>query len=335
MIVIVVAFDCNGARTSLRAPAYPLLSLDPSVNLWSMGDTLYADATRHWTRRQQPLLGVLTVDDVSYRFLGQEFNVAESVAPNSEWGDWVASYTTTPPSPGWANTDFDDSSWETGAAAFATEGEEGKFVMVKNEFCKTGARTKWTTPYLWVRRTADLPDHITGKEMFLEVTYDDAADVYINGVRVFSGTSPEDHRLIPLTGEAAEALHPGKNVIAAKAINNEGYGVIDFALIAQEPVNKQFENTAMQTGIDFLPTQTRYSFVCGPVDLDVTFTAPFLPDDLELAGRPVNYISYDVKSRDGKSIRSHSCSLHRLSSPVIMLGSPQRRPLLNMTALPL
>lgn len=313
MIVIVVAFDCNGARTSLRAPAYPLLSLDPSVNQWSMGDTLYADATRHWTRREQPLLGVLTVDGVSYRFLGQEFNVAESVAPNSEWGDWVASYTTDSPSPGWANTDFDDSSWETGPAAFATKGEEGKFVMVKNEFCKTGARTKWTTPYLWVRRTVDLPDHITGKEMFLEVTYDDAADVYINGVRVFSGTLPEDHRLIPLTGEAVETLHPGKNVIAAKAINNEGYGVIDFALIAQEPVNKQFENTAMQTGVDFLPTQTRYSFVCGPVDLDVTFTAPFLPDDLELAGRPVNYISYDVKSRDGKK---HQVSFMLSASPL-------------------
>ena len=335
MAVMAVAFNGNGARTPLRAPAYPLLSLDPSVNLWSMGDTLHADATRHWTRREQPLLGVLTVDGVSYRFLGREFNVAESVAPNSEWGKWDASFTTATPLAGWADVDFDDSSWNIGEGAFATEGEDGRFVMIKNEFCKTGARTKWATPYIWVRRTVDLPDDIAGKDMFLEVTYDDAADVYVNGVKAFAGTTPEDHRMIPLTGDAAKALHPGKNVIAIKAVNNEGYGVIDCALIARKPINRKFGKTALQTSVDFLPTQTCYSFVCGPVDLEVTFTAPFLPDDLELTGRPVNYISYDVKSRDGEK---HQVSFMLSASPLFAcdyVGQPTEESIMRYDGLTL
>ena len=34
--------------------------------------------------------------------------------------------------------------------------------------------------------------------------------------------------------------------------------------------------------------------------LKLTFTAPYLLDDLELLSRPVNYISYQAKALDGK-----------------------------------
>lgn len=120
-----------------------------------------------------------------------------------------------------------------------------------------------------------------------------------------------------------------------KAVNNEGYGVIDFALIAREPVNSKFGKTAVQTGVDFLPTQTRYSFVCGPVDLEVTFTAPFLPDDLELTGRPVNYISYNVKSRDGKK---HQVSFMLSASPLFAcdyVGQPTEESIMEYGGLTL
>lgn len=316
LAAVAAAFNAAGA---LRAPAYPLVSLDPSVNLWMMGDTLYADATRHWTTREQPLLGVLTVDGTPYRFLGKEFNTAESLAPNSEWGEWEGSYTTDTPAEGWANINFDDSSWHKGPAAFATDGTDGKFVMISNEFCKTGARTLWNLPYIWVRRTVELPDTLSGKDVFLEITYDDRADVYINGVKAFSGTSPEDHRLVELSDDAVRALRPGKNVIAAKAVNNEGYGVIDFALIARDRINEKYARTARQTGVEMLPVQTIYHFVCGPIGLDLTFTAPFLPNDLELAGRPVNYISYDVESLDG---RKHDVSFMLQASPLFACDYP-------------
>ena len=41
-------------------------------------------------------------------------------------------------------------------------------------------------------------------------------------------------------------------------------------------------------------------FDCGDVELKLTFTAPYLLDDLELLSRPVNYISYQAKALDGK-----------------------------------
>ena len=57
-------------RNTLRAPAYPLITIDPYTNGWSMADRLYDDDVRHWTEKPFPLKGYLTVDGVQYRFIG-------------------------------------------------------------------------------------------------------------------------------------------------------------------------------------------------------------------------------------------------------------------------
>ena len=59
-------------QNELRAPAYPLVTLDPYFSLWSVTDCINADVTRHWTGRKQPMLAALRVDGVSYRVLGSE-----------------------------------------------------------------------------------------------------------------------------------------------------------------------------------------------------------------------------------------------------------------------
>ena len=59
-------------RNALRAPSYPLISVDPYTSVWSFADELNADVTRHWTGKEQALLGVVDVDGVSYRFMGKE-----------------------------------------------------------------------------------------------------------------------------------------------------------------------------------------------------------------------------------------------------------------------
>ena len=318
IILSVLAVPVLGVRNNLRAPAYQLIAIDPSTNLWSMTDTLYADATRHWTGSEHPLLGVLTVDGIDYRFLGRDFTVPVTVAPNSEWGEWTARYTAEAPSGDWTSESFDDSSWKSGKGAFGTDGEGGSFVMIRNEFCRTGASTRWTSPELWLRRTIVLPDDVQDKDWFLEYTNDDSAEIYVNGVRVVSVSGKEsEHDMVPLCGDSL--LHPGDNLISAHVKNAEGYGIIDIALLAADKCTERFPRTAVQKSVDYLPTQTIYEFACGPVDLTLTFTAPFLPDNLELASRPVNYITYDVKSSDGKS---HRLSLTLEASPLWAVDHP-------------
>ena len=147
-------------KNALRAPSYPLIMIDPYTSIWSFTDQLNEDATRHWTGKEQGLLGVIEVDGVSYRFMGKE-------AP-----------------------------------------EEG-------------------TPV-------------------------------------------------------------------------------------------RFEKAAVQQSVNVLPTQTYYTFECGPVCLDLIFTSPLLLNDLDRMSTPVNYISWQVRATDGKT---HETRLTVEASPSLAVHS--------------
>ena len=54
----------------LRAPAYPLVNVDPYFNLWLMADCPTQDDTRHWTDERNALYGTAEIDGKRYRFLG-------------------------------------------------------------------------------------------------------------------------------------------------------------------------------------------------------------------------------------------------------------------------
>ena len=56
---------------NFRAPAYPLISVDPYLNVWSFSDRLTDDVPRHWTGQRQFMTGVLTMDKRFYRFMGK------------------------------------------------------------------------------------------------------------------------------------------------------------------------------------------------------------------------------------------------------------------------
>lgn len=58
-------------RMKLRAPAVPLITIDPYFSIWSMNDKLNEDVTRHWTGKQQRLTGILEVDGECSCFMGQ------------------------------------------------------------------------------------------------------------------------------------------------------------------------------------------------------------------------------------------------------------------------
>jgi hypothetical protein len=60
------------------------------------------------------------------------------------------------------------------------------------------------------------------------------------------------------------------------------------------------KEAVVQKSVEVRPTQSIYKFTAGPVDLDVTFTSPLLPDDLDILSRPVSYLTFDVRSNDGQ-----------------------------------
>jgi glutaminase A-like protein/uncharacterized protein DUF5127/uncharacterized protein DUF4964 len=62
-----------------------------------------------------------------------------------------------------------------------------------------------------------------------------------------------------------------------------------------------------QLGVEVLPTRTLYRFEAAGVHLALTFTTPALPEDLDVLARPVTYLTWDVRSADG---RPHDVALY-------------------------
>ena len=59
----------------LRAPAVPLITVDPYFSIWSPETTLNAATTMHWTGKSNSILGTVTVDGKTYSFLGYNQNL--------------------------------------------------------------------------------------------------------------------------------------------------------------------------------------------------------------------------------------------------------------------
>ena len=184
-ILAVILMACEPAnrqekfiKNDLRAPAYPLITIDPYTSAWSFTDQLFDEQVKHWTGAKFPLIGAIRVDGRIYRFMGVEE-----------------------------------------------------------------------------------PDTVAAAQM------------------------------------------------------------VDFGLLVEAAEKQYLETAAIQRSVDVQATQTRYNFTCGPVDLQLTFTAPLLMYNLELVSRPVNFIAYDVASTDG---RAHQVELYFEASPAWALDNPNQ-----------
>lgn len=109
------------AKNELRAPATPLVTIDPYTSAWSFADRLNEESVRHWTGRNFPLLGSLRVDGVSYRFMGADKVEVTPVIGTAASGLWEATYTFELPEGEWTAVDYETKGWKTGKAAFGTD----------------------------------------------------------------------------------------------------------------------------------------------------------------------------------------------------------------------
>src|SRR5207237_7074307 len=77
-----------------------------------------------------------------------------------------------------------------------------------------------------------------------------------------------------------------------------------------------------QNGLQVTPTRSIYEFDDSHVHVTLTFMTAALPTDLEVLSRPVSYITWQVRSRDGAP---HAVSLYDSISGLLTVNRPQQQ----------
>ncbi|HEY3782454.1 MAG TPA: hypothetical protein VGL56_15335 [Fimbriimonadaceae bacterium] len=114
------------------------------------------------------------------------------------------SYTTTKPSVGWENPDFDASGWAKGQAGFGTEGTPA--VAVK---------TKWDRDDIWLRRNLTLPNADYTKAV-LTLFHDEDVEIYFNGILAASEPSYiSNYETMDISPDAKKLLRSGQTITIA------------------------------------------------------------------------------------------------------------------------
>lgn len=67
----------------MRLPAYPLITIDPYMSIWSMTDNLYDSDTVLWCGIKKRLTGIICIDGEKFRFMGKSHHTpVEQISVN-------------------------------------------------------------------------------------------------------------------------------------------------------------------------------------------------------------------------------------------------------------
>ena len=191
---------------------------------------------------------------IHYRYQGATTIVAAGdESSNIQWR-----YTTSKPADDWYTTDFNATSWKTGAAGFGG-----------------GGRTAWSTSDIWIRRNFKISNLEASQlqDLCLWLFHDEDAEIYINGklAAKVSGynTKYEPWPILP-EGRSALKTDGTDNVIAIHCKQTTGGQFIDCGL----KVLKYKSNDDLQ--VDPMPAKTpapEFKNVTGKAYL-LTYTLP-------------------------------------------------------------
>jgi hypothetical protein len=124
------------------------------------------------------------------------------------------------PADDWMKEGFDDTSWKTGLAPFASDGE-------------WTIGTKWTSGDIFFRKTFEY-DGGEIKKGALVILYDEDTEVYVNGQKIFGAEKfITNYQLYPVTELLKKALKKGTNTIALHTRQTSGGQYIDLALLVE------------------------------------------------------------------------------------------------------
>jgi hypothetical protein len=295
-------FFSSIAKAQDKAPAYPLITHDAYFSIWSFGDGLNKSVTKHWTGKEQSLLGVIKVDDQFYRFLGEETKTYKTILPATDELKYQASYTFDQPENAWETSAYNDGAWKKAEAPFGDDRTD---------------KTKWNTNDLYFRRTFEVSD-VSAAKKYLKLNHDDNVMVYLNGKLIYKKNGwVSDYIYLPIEDGV---LQKGKNVLAIHCRNTAGGRHLDAGIVEEDAQNVKIAS-ATQTNVSIEATTTKYTFTAGNVELQVSFTSPLLLNDIKLTARPISYINYAVKSTDAKS---HKVDVFFGASSNIAVNTPNQ-----------
>jgi len=321
MLVAMVALSaCMKAQTfdvfkpykasNLRMPSVPIVMSDPYFSIWSPYDKLNEGSLRHWANDEKPIDGLLRVDGSTYCFMGTgTHEVLESIVPMADEGPWTAMMTRKTPESGWEKPDFKvNGDWKEAKGAFGSNDQE--FV-----------NTRWgeQNSDIYLRREFEIKQEDLNSDIYIVYSHDDVFFMYLNGTKV-ADTGEKWLSGVRMKVDK-KLLKVGKNIIATHTHNTTGGAYTDFGVYKNIAMDIPGLKMAEQKSVDVMATSTYYTFKCGPVELDVVFTAPHIIDNYDLLSSPINYISYQVRSVDKKA---HDVQFFLGASPLIAVNKPSQ-----------
>jgi len=107
-------------------------------------------------------------------------------------------------------------------------------------------------------------------------------------------------------------------------VPQELYGLIridgqNYRFMGALPRGKDLVPALQESSSTLTPTHTIVAMQSREIELTVKFLNPLIPEDMELMSRPVTYLSFEVKSRDGKP---HNVSIYLDAAGTLAVNDP-------------